>query len=233
MATTRRRTTKAASAPAARRGRPRKAAQSTAKTAEAPTKRDVTVYAEKAPTDYHKAFARYIVSEVGYDPDSAPSKRAAFLRGVSIATAARPAFMESDYLEQWRADNNVTKRGPKGGAAEEAPANRRTRRSTKAAPEPEVEDDEEFDEEDDDIEDDDDEEFEDDDEDSDEFDDDDDEEDDDEFEDEEDEVEEAPAPKRRGRPTKAATAKAAPAKRTAAKATTRRASKAADDEFLF
>jgi hypothetical protein len=228
MATTRRRTTKAATASAtpARRGRPAKATQSARKAAPVRKGPDVTVYAEKEPTDYHKAFANWIVKHVGYDPNEAGSKRAAFLAGVSIATASRPAFMNSEYLEEWRERNGVTKRGPKGGAAEEAPANRRSRRA-KAEPEP-VEDDEEFE---------DDEEIEDDDEFDDEDSEDDDSEDDDEFDEDEDEEledeeeeEEVPAPRRTR-----AVAKAAPAKKAAPrKAAPRKATaKADDDDFIF
>lgn len=217
----------------ARRGRPAKTApaKSTRSAAKAaPTKKgaDVTVYADKVPTDYHKAFARWIVSEVGYDPDSAPSLKAAFLRGVSIATAARPAFMESDFLEEWREKNGVAKRGPKGSTTSTPATTRRTR---KAAPEPEVEEeDDEFDEEDEELEDDEfdeDDDSEEDDEDSDEF--------DDEEDDEEDEeVEETPAP-RRGRPRKAAPAKATARKAAPAKATRGRAkaTPADDDDFVF
>jgi hypothetical protein len=114
---------------------------------------DVSGYAEKAPTDYHKVFARWIVQEVGFDPDTASSKRAAFLRGVSIATAARPAFMNSEMLEEWRERNGINKRGPKPKADEDfdddAPAPKATRSRNTAKnrrvrePEPEVE---EFDE---------------------------------------------------------------------------------------
>src|SRR5258706_5258680 len=103
--------------------------------------KDVTVYAEKEPTDYHKAFARWLVSEVGYDPKAAGSLMKAFLMGVSLATVARPAFMDSDFLEEWREKTGTAKRGPKPKDAEEveeeAPM-RRTRKA-KAAPEPEPE----------------------------------------------------------------------------------------------
>lgn len=185
---------------------------------------DVTVYADKEPTDYHKAFARWIVKEVGYNPDEAGTKRAAFLRGVSIATAARPAFMDSEFLAEWRESTGQAKRGPKPRVEEETRAPRTARKATrgrKADPEPETDefDDEEFDEE----------------EEGDEF----DEEETDEFEEDEDtddeEDEEEAPPVRRGRPAKKT---AAPAKRTAkaapAKATRRRAAAAADDDdFIF
>ncbi len=232
MATTRR-TAKAAAAPV-RRGRPRKAA-SAAKAA--PAKPDVTVYADKVPTDYHKAFARWIVTEVGYDPDTASSKRAAFLRGVSIATLSRASFSNSEYLDEWREKNGVNKRGPKGSKAaveEETPVRRRR----KAAPEPEeIEEIEEIEEDEEDFEEEEeDDEFE---EDDDEFEDEEDDEEDDELEDEEDEEdddfeeEEAPAPRKRApakaakpAPRKVAAKKAAPTKRTAR-------AKAEDDDFIF
>lgn len=205
---------------------------------------DVTTYASKTPTDYHKAFARWIVEEVGFDPDAASSKRAAFLRGVSIATAARPAFMDSEFLENWRADSGQAKRGPKPSAADEeevkpARATKKVAPVKKAAKKvaPVVEEDEDDWDEDVDA----DEEIEDEDDlDVDEEEDDWDEEDD--AEEEEEEVKPAP---RRGRPAKKAVAakktaptKRAPAKKAApAKAAPRGRKPAAavdeDDEFLF
>jgi hypothetical protein len=86
--------------------------------------RGVTEYATKSATPYHKAFARWIVTEVGYDPDTAPSKRAAFLRGVSIASAARPKFLSSDYLEEWYEKTGETKRGRKPQTKESVPKKR-------------------------------------------------------------------------------------------------------------
>lgn len=196
-----------------------------------PNTPDVTVYADKEPTGYHKAFANWIVKEVGYDPNEATSKRAAFLAGVRIATAARPAFQQSEYLEEWREKSGEAKRGPKTADAK--------RKATR-----EVVSDDEFEDEGDDFEDadedfedeseedsdefEDDEESDEDDEDSEEDDDESDDEDDDDFEDEPE------PPKRRGRP-----AKAAPARRTARpaakKPTTpaRRSKSTADDEDLF
>lgn len=197
---------------------------------------DVTRYASvDAITDYHKALARWIVSEVGYDPDSAPSKKIAFLRGVAIATVARRAFQESDYIEEWRAKNGINKRGPKPAVAEveEAPPARKRR----AAPEPEPEVEEEFEEEDfeeaEDEEDAEAEDFE-------------EEEEEEEFEDEEDAEEEdfeepepAPAPRKRAA-AKAAPAptKRAPAKKTATPAPAKRGRPAAaapadDEDFAF
>lgn len=211
-------------------------------------KADVSEYANKAPTDYHKWFAKWIVTEVGYDPENAPSKRAAFLRGVSIATASRPAFMNSDYLEEMREKYGVTKRGPKPRVTEEEEDTRPVRRTSKTTvstrnpsgtaktrrkPEPEPEfDEDEFDEDElDENVDESDDEF-----------DEDDNDDDDEFDDD-DEEEEPPAPVRRGRPAKKAAAakrstpaKRAPAKKAApAKTTNRKAAKPSDDDddFVF
>lgn len=213
-----RRTTKAAPtkrANSAPRGNaaPRKAAPAKKAAAPAKAERDVTQYADKPASDYHKAFARWIVQEVGYDPDSATSKKAAFLAGVSIATAARPAFMDSEFLEEWRESTGTAKRGPK--PKDEEPTRRRSRQtvSDDEFEEEADEDDEEFE---DDESDDSDEEFEDED-DSEEF------EDDEEFEDEEEEPE--PPRKRTTKRAPAKATKAAPAKRTRGKA--------ADDEFLF
>ncbi len=199
-------------------------------------RRDVTEYAVKVPTPYHKIFAKWIVEEVGYNPDEARSLRAAFLKGVSIATAARPAFNSSDYIEEWRERTGETKRGPKPKDEEAAPAARRR----KPAPEPEPEEDEdEFDDESDELDDD----SEEDDEDADEFDDEDvdDDSDEDEFDEEE---EEAPAPKKRPVPQRGAAKsaarsaparKAVPAKRAPVKGSGSRVSKGAadDDDFLF
>lgn len=213
-----------------------------------PAKRvDVTSYASKPPTDYHKWFAKWIVTEVGYDPETASSKRAAFLRGVSIATAGRPAFMDSEFLEEQRAVHGVNKRGPKPQEdKEEAPARRGRPAAKKAAParrKPEVvevvddddfDDDEDIDDElDEELDDDDDEDLDDD--------------EDDDFEDDDDEDEEPPAPvaRKRGRPAKKAATpairrtakKTAPAKKATAVKATRRTAKPAtvdeDDEFLF
>lgn len=219
------RNTRTARSAPAKKAAPRKAAP-------APTskKEPITAYATKAPTEYHKAFARFIVQVIGYDPEQASSKKAAFLRGVAIATAARPAFQSSDFIEEWRAVTGETKRGPKGGEASATPARRR-----KPAPEPEpeeVDDEDDFEEEVDEEEADD----------TDDFDLEDDESDDDEESDEDDfeEEEEETAPKpRRGRPAKSAAKPAARGTRTsqsapARKAPAKRAAKPADDDdFLM
>lgn len=190
-------------APAAQRRAPAKAAPAAAK-----AERDVTQYATKEPTDYHKAYANWIVKYVGYRPSEAASAKEAFLMGVSIATAARPAFNDSDYLEKWRERTGMAKRGPKPKADEDEAPVAKTRRRRAPEPEPEVEDDD-----DDEFEDaDDDDEFDDEEDDTSEFEDDD----EDEFEEPE------PTPKRRGRPA----AKATPAKRAAEDDTD-------DDGFIF
>jgi hypothetical protein len=149
---------------------------------------DVTEYATKEPTDYHKAFARWIVNEVGFDPKTA-SPMKAFLMGVSIATAARPKFMDSDFLAEWRESSGQAKRGPK--TSEDKTVGKAKPKSSKVVEEDEDEfedDDEDFEDEseedDDDFEDDEDESDEDEDEDEDS-----DEDDDDDFEDEDDEDE--------------------------------------------
>lgn len=208
-----------------------------AKRQAAPAKKaspDVTAYADKEPTGYHRAFAKWIVTAVGYEPNSAASKRAAFLAGVSIATAARPAFQQSDFLEEYREKTGEAKRGPKPAARPTPKAGTR-----KAAP---PVDEDEFDDSDDELEDEDEFDGEEEEDDTDEFEDDedeesDDEDDEDEFDDEE-EPEPEPAPKRRapargvaktstpGRSTRgSAASKKAPARRTA--------KPPADDEELF
>lgn len=215
MATTR-------SRPAPARRPPAKATNARSRQA-APEPKDETSslssLAEKVPTDYHKVFARWLVTEVGYDPDSASSKRAAFLRGVSLGVSARPAFMNSDFLEAWRESTGQAKRGPKPKEEDASPT--RTRRA-KAQPEPEVDDG------DDDEDDFDDEEAVDDEDSDDDFDDEDSDDDDD-----ADDFDDEPAP-RRGRPAakKAAPGKRAPAKK-AAPAARRSKATADDDEFLF
>src|SRR5688500_5813073 len=80
---------------------------------------DVTAYAVKAPTDVHRAFARWCVEEIGYEPNDASSARAAFLKGVSLAFAARPQLQSSEWLENWRNENGVAKVGRKRKDEEE------------------------------------------------------------------------------------------------------------------
>jgi hypothetical protein len=107
--------------------------------------RDVTEYADKAPTGYHKAFAKWIVEFVGFDPNEATSKRAAFLAGVSIATAARPAFTDSDFLAEWREESGEAKRGPKPKNAPPATTTRGRKAAAPVVEEVEEDDTEEFD----------------------------------------------------------------------------------------
>ena len=157
----------------------------------APAERDVTVYANKAPTEYHELFAQWIVDEVGYDPIEARNRMEAFRMGVSIATRARTAFMDSETLEDWRDANSMNKPGRKKKTEEEA--------ASTESEEDEEYDEEEMEEEDEESDDDDyDDEDEDDDDDMEE---DDEEPDDEEYDDEEDmeEDEEPPAPKSRVR----------------------------------
>lgn len=101
------------------KARTKPAPKANASQREQAAQRDVTQYADKPATDFHKFLARFIVNQIGYDPDSAKSKRAAFLAGVSIATAARPAINASDELAEWRKEMGVAKRGPKRDEQEE------------------------------------------------------------------------------------------------------------------
>jgi len=182
----------------------------------ATAKRDVTQYADKEATPYHKAFATWLVREVGVKLSGLSTKEA-FLAGVSTATAARNSFMDSEFLAEWREKNGVAKRGPKTADAE-----RRSNRAVVSDDEFEDDTDDEVDEDDDDFEDSDDADEAD--EDDDDFDDDDETDDDDDDDFEDDEVEEAPAPAR----------KRAPAKAVATKGTRRKATaKDDDDDFLF
>lgn len=211
----------AAAKPAQRRAAPAK--RTAAKAAPAKAQRDVTQYADKEPTPYHKAFATWLVREVGVNIKGL-SARDAFLLGVSTATAARNSFMDSEFLEEWREKNGVAKRGPKGNTARKA--------TREVVSDDEFEDDADEVDEDDDFEDADeadeaddaDDDFEDDadDDSDDDFEDDDSSDEDDDFEDE------APAPARKRAPAKAA---AKPATRG-----TRRKAAASDDdddEMLF
>jgi len=201
----------------------------------APVK-DVTKWATQAPTDYHRKFAQWIVREVGFDPDGAKSKRAAFLAGVSIGTAARNAFMGSDFLAEWRASEGLAKPGRRP-AETPAPTSKRRKPAPVEEFDEEDSDDEEFDDDEEDSDEEGDDEFADDDEecdeeDSDDFDDDDETE-------EEPEPEPTPAKRRAGRPASkpATTRKAAPAARKASvpprgkpRSTT---PKADDDNYVF
>jgi hypothetical protein len=220
----------------ARRGRPAAKAAPTRKPV-AKAGKDVTVYASKPATPYQKAFAKWLVTEVGFDPNTAPSLRAAFLKGVSLATSARSAFQSSDAAEAFWETSGETKRGPKPKVEQEvAPVPTRTRRAKPApAPEPEPEDDEdEWEDEDEEAEDD-----------TDAEDDDDAEEADDTEEDEWEDEEPAPAPKPRARTAAKSSApaarsgtarKAAPApaaKRTPAKRAPAKTAPADDDDFVF
>lgn len=195
--------------------------------AKAPAKpsRNVTQYADKPPTGYHKAFASWIVREVGFSLEGL-SPKAAFLAGVSIATAARAAFQESSFLEEWREKNGESKPGPKPGAVKAAPAPVARKRKPEPEPEPEPEEDEEEWEEDDTEEDD-------------EFDSEDDSEEESDEEDWEDE-EPAPAPKRTvkkaAQAPKSRSVSGAATRRAPVKTTTGRSAKPApddDDDFIF
>ena len=94
--------------------------------------RDVTLYADKAPTEFHKCFARWGVEEVGYKP----TNRKDFLMGIAIATAARPVFSQSEYLANWREETGETKRGRK--PKNEAQTSSKARSKPAPEPEPEV-----------------------------------------------------------------------------------------------
>lgn len=76
---------------------------------------------EKEPTDYHLAYTEWLKTEVGYNPADCKNRAEAFLMGVSLATVARPVFQQSDWLAEWREENGVAKRGPKGKAQDEEP----------------------------------------------------------------------------------------------------------------
>lgn len=220
----------------ARRGRP--AAKPAAASAKTPARgrparpaTDVTEFANRPATPYHKAFAQWLVREVGYDVTSA-SPKAAFLAGIRLAATARTAFNASDAAEEFYATSGEAKRGRKP-QTEAAPAPKPAARKRRPEPEPAPEEEEWEDDDDAATED----EWDDDDTATDETteEDDSDDDDDDAWEDDDDEEEPAPAPKR-APARKAAPAKAAAARPTKAAAPARRAKpKPADDDddFIF
>ncbi len=198
----------------------------------APAKPALTEYNGRPATDYHKAFAGWIVREGGIKL-STPEEKKAFLAGIRLAVTTRNLFNASDFYEKWREESGIAKPGRK--RADETPAAPASRkRKPEPEPEPEPEDEEDFDEEEESEDDFDDE--------SDDF-EDDDSEDDDEFEDDEEEEEEpTPAPKRpagKSRTASGGATRQAPVKGTTArkavpaKATGRKPKPAEDDEFIF
>jgi hypothetical protein len=173
---------------------------------------DPADYAEKAPEQYHKDFAKWLVEVTGYNPTS----RKDFLKAVQFACDLRNGALGFNSVgteEEEPAPKPVVRKRGAASQATKATAGK-TRR---AAPVEEPEEEEEW-EETEDLEEDE-EEFEGDDEPEDEDESDEDDEDDDDWEDEEEE-EEAPAPVKR--PAKKAPAKAAPAKTRASSSTAAR-----------
>ncbi len=183
-------------------------------------------YVNKEATPYHKAFAQWLVKEVGYEP----TNKRDFLAAIRLAITTRNLFNQSDFIEEWRERTGETKRGPKPKTTA-APA----RGKRKPEPEPEEDDFEEDDTEEEDFDSEDAEDFDD----TEEASDDEEDADEDDWEDDEEEEEEAPkpAPKPRAR-TAAKTSSAsrqparaaAPAKKAPAK---RPAKPADDDDFVF
>jgi hypothetical protein len=189
-------------------GRPRKAP------AEAPATKDLSQYADKPATGYHKAFAGWLVREVGVDLNGM-SVKSAFLKGVSLATTTRAAWASSDALVEYREKSGESKPGRKPAAERSAPPARKRR----PEPEPEPEqDDDDFEDESDDFDDE-----------APESDDDFDGESDD-ADDFDDDEEPAPAPKKRAPVNKRSAAKRAPASRRPA---AKKPAADDDDEFMF
>jgi hypothetical protein len=226
----------------------RKVAAAPAKSRAGRPKMDVTGYATKAPSDYHKAFAKWAVEVVGYEPRN----RKDFLMGIAIATAARSRFMQSDFLAEWREETGQAKRGPK---TTDKPVTRAKAKKVESEDEEDFEDEDDFEDEVDDEEDfedddsdEDEDEFGDDDEEDDSEEDDDDsedeEDDEDEWEDEEEEEPVKPAPKRRGTPAKATRSRAtgnargsrggaAKARPKAATAKSKATAEEVEDDYIF
>lgn len=92
---------KPAPAPAPEKKRPGRVAQG------------LSQYASKEPTDFHKAFATWLVKEVGFSLKSVDTVRDAFLMGVSLATVTRNTFQASDWLAEWRERTGNVKPGPR------------------------------------------------------------------------------------------------------------------------
>lgn len=143
-------------------------------------------YVGRRPTDYHKQFARWLVSVVGVKPSECENLNQAFLLGLQMGIVARPDFMTSDFLKDWRESNGMTKPGRLPGKTEAV-------QDEDEVDEPDEFDDDEFEEDEEDEEDDEE--------------DDDEEEDEEDEEDEEEEIEPEPEPvKPTKRPKRAAKA---------------------------
>jgi hypothetical protein len=94
--------------------------------------RDLTVYAEKAPTDLQTRFAEWIPDQTGYNPNAAKSKVEAFNAGVKLATALRMVFQASPENQAALAESKARAEQAKADrakAADEKPA-----KAEKAAP---------------------------------------------------------------------------------------------------
>lgn len=88
--------------------------------------RDLTTYADKAPTDLQSRFAEWIPDQTGYNPNSAKTKAEAFNAGVRLATALRMIFQASPEnqaaLEEARAAAAQKAANKAAADDEEAPA---------------------------------------------------------------------------------------------------------------
>lgn len=194
----------------------RNAAPARKASAPATRKPNLTEHATKDATAYQKAFARWLVGETGVDLN-ALSPKAAFLKGVSMASALRSAFQSSDAAAEFWENSGEVKRGPKPKAVETTAPRRG--RPAKPAPQPEPEEEEWEDEEAEEAEEADDD-----------FEDEAEETEEDDWEEEDEEETPPPAPKRAPAAKKAAppVKKAAPAKRAAKPAPAED-----DDDFIF
>lgn len=97
--------------------------------------RDLTTYADKAPTDLQSRFAEWIPDQTGYNPNSAKTKAEAFNAGVRLATALRMIFQASPEnqaaLEEAR--TAAAQRASEKASAEEKPAPAKKAPAKKAA----------------------------------------------------------------------------------------------------
>lgn len=99
---------------------------------------DPTIYLDKGPTTLQARFATWIQEEVGYNPNAAKTKLAAFEEGVRIATATRMVFQASDYNRAETAKERAAREAAAeaaAAAAEEVPAKpAKASKASKAAP---------------------------------------------------------------------------------------------------
>ncbi len=68
-------------------------------------------YSGRKATDYHRQFARWLVTVVGIKPSECENLNQAFLLGLQMGIVSRPDFMASDFLRNFREENGLIKPG--------------------------------------------------------------------------------------------------------------------------